>query len=181
MDRQQLPGCKRHCRFGRPFLGMPLPFHYLSTAFPCPCTAASAAASLAATAFPLCFHRQLPLPCVSTAFVAKTLLLPCDSTDFPAAKTLPLPCVSAALVAKPLPLPCLSIAVVAKPQPFPRVCSTALVAQATAASFFLLSTAFVAETPPVCAGYKAVPSSPPGSGRRRVLAYSCNPYRESLL
>ena len=66
-----------------------------------------------ATAFPLCFHRQLPLPCVSTAFVAKTLLLPCDSTDFPAAKTLPLPCVSAALVAKPLPLPCLSIAVVA--------------------------------------------------------------------
>ena len=59
--------------------------------------------------------KTLPLPCVSTAFVAKTP--PCVSTVF-VAKTLPLPCVSTAFVAKTLPLPCVPTAFVAKTVPF---------------------------------------------------------------
>ena len=47
----------------------------------------------------------LPLPCASTAIVAKKVPLPCASTAF-AAKTLPLPCSSTAFAAKTLSLPC---------------------------------------------------------------------------
>ena len=62
--------------------------------------------------------NTLPLPCSSTAFVAKILPQPCISTAF-VAKTAPLPPVSTAVVAKTLYLSCSSTAVVAKSLPLP--------------------------------------------------------------
>ena len=59
----------------------------------------------------------LPLPCVPTAFAAKTPPLPCVSTAF-AAKTPPLPCVPTAFAAKTPPLPCVSTAFAAETPPF---------------------------------------------------------------
>ena len=69
-----------------------------------------------------------PLPCVSAAFVAKTLPLRCFSTAS-VGKTLPLPCVSAAFVAKTLPLRWVSAAFVGKTLPLP--CITAACAAKT--------------------------------------------------
>ena len=48
--------------------------------------------------------KTLPLPCVSTVFVAEPVPLPCASTVF-VAKTVPLPCVSTILVHLPCGLP----------------------------------------------------------------------------